>query len=62
MESAFAIAALWLLVAAVIASALMPTAIATYAFLPRHLLQGGPALDKEMTVLDRESDGEPATE
>lgn len=44
-----------LLVAAVIASAVVPTAIATYAFLPRHLLQGAPALDEEMTVLDRES-------
>jgi hypothetical protein len=37
------------------ASAVVPTAIATYAFLPRHLLQAGPALDEEITVLDRES-------
>ena len=40
------------LVATVIASAVIPTMIANYAFLPRHLLPRAPVADEEMPELD----------
>ncbi len=40
------------LVASVIASAVIPTAIANYAFLPRHLLPRAPAADEELPQLE----------
>lgn len=40
------------LVAAVIASAVIPTAIANAAFLPRHLLPGAPTADEEIPQLE----------
>jgi Kef-type K+ transport system membrane component KefB len=50
------------LVAAVIASAVIPTMIANAAFLPRHLLSGVPMADDEIPQLERSPSGAPADE
>ena len=50
------------LVAVVIGSAVIPTIIASYAFLPSHLLAGVPIADDEMSQLDELSDEETLSE
>jgi len=42
-------------VAAVITTAVLPAAIATYVFFPSHLLHTAPMADEEITVLDQEN-------